>query len=66
MALWSLGENPEVTSANEYPPMTPGTFEVQVIYLVDDEHLVSLDEKERTTIWEGKLISNTIEFTIGK
>lgn len=65
MALWSLGENPEITSANEYPPMTPGTFELQVIYQVDDGHLLNLDEQERTSIWKGKLISNTIEFSIG-
>jgi hypothetical protein len=64
VALWSLGENPEVTHANEYPPMTQGMFKVQVIYQVNDEHLIRLDEEERITIWKGKLFSNTIKLSI--
>lgn len=63
-ALWSLGENPAVTSASEYSPMTPGTFEVQVIYHVDDRHLINLDAEKRETVWRGELTSNRIQFSI--
>lgn len=63
-ALWSLGENPEITSVNEYSIMTQGTFKVQVIYHVDKKHLISLAEAESSNIWKGQLISNIIEISI--
>ncbi|MCZ7406260.1 MAG: hypothetical protein O8C67_15215 [Candidatus Methanoperedens sp.] len=63
-ALWSLGENPEITSLNEYPIMTRGTFKVQVIYHVDKKHLISLGEAESSDVWTGQLISNIIEIFI--
>jgi len=62
-ALWSLGENPELYMS-EYPPMTPGDFQVQVIYRVNEKHLISLNEAERTEVWRGELVSNTIELSI--
>jgi hypothetical protein len=63
-ALWSVGENPEITSASEYPLVTQGTFKVQVIYHVDKKHLLSLGELESSTVWNGQLISNTTEISI--
>ena len=63
-ALWSLGENPEITSVNEYPIMTQGTFKVQVIYHVDKKHLISMGETESSDVWKGQLISNIIEISI--
>jgi len=63
-ALWSLGENPEETFASEYPSMSQGTFEVKVSYRVDESHLINLDEGERSAVWKGQLISNTIELSI--
>jgi len=62
--LWSLGENAEIGSANEYPVVIPGKYEVQVIYTVNQNHLISLNEAERSTIWTGRLSSNTIEILI--
>lgn len=62
-ALWSLGEDPEIY-ASEYPPITPGTFRVQVIYRVNEKHLISLNEAERATVWQGELGSNIIEISI--
>jgi hypothetical protein len=63
-ALWSFGENPAITSASEYPAVTPGIFRVHVSYHVDTRHMVSLSEATRSTVWEGRLISNTIEIAI--
>jgi hypothetical protein len=63
IALWSLGENPEITSVNEYPPIIPGLYKIHAIYQVDDAHLISLTGEERTSIWKGKLISNTISIS---
>jgi hypothetical protein len=64
LALWSLGENPEINSLNEYPVMRHGTFKVQVIYQVDKEHLISLSQQERSAIWKGQLISNIIDISV--
>lgn len=61
--LWSLGEDPELT-ATEYPPVTPGTFKLQVAYHVTQRHLISLSEAERSTVWQGQLTSNIIEISI--
>ena len=63
-ALWSLGENPELSAANEYPFIAQGTFKVQVIYHVGKEHLMGLREAEVSTVWKGELISNTIEIVL--
>jgi hypothetical protein len=63
-ALWVFGENPEITSVNKYPLMTPGTFKVKVIYHVYAKQLASLGETESSTIWMGELISNTIEISV--
>lgn len=64
VTLWNLGENPEITSVNEYPPVTRGTFKIQAFYHVNETHLTSLRESEKSGIWKGKLISNTIEVSI--
>jgi gamma-glutamylcyclotransferase (GGCT)/AIG2-like uncharacterized protein YtfP len=64
LALWSLGEDPEMNAINEYPAMMRGNFKIQVIYHVDKQHLISLDEVERPTVWKGKLISNDIDISI--
>lgn len=64
LALWNLGENPEITSVNEYPVMIRGTFKVQVVYHVDKQHLISLGEAESSAVWKGKLISNNINISI--
>lgn len=63
-ALWCLGENPEITSASEYPSVTPGNFKIRVIYHINNIHLVSLNELESSSIWKGQLISNTIEISM--
>ena len=63
-ALWSLGENPEITDASEYPLMARGAFKVQVIYHVGKKQLISLDEAKGSTVWQGQLISHTIEISI--
>lgn len=64
LALWNLGENPEITSVNEYPPLTKGTFKIQAVYHVNEKHLSSLGEFEKSGIWKGQLISNNIEVSI--
>lgn len=63
-ALWSFGENPEVTSVNEYPPMAQGSFMVRVVYRVNQQHLTGLEKAESSTVWKGQLISNMIEVSI--
>lgn len=63
-ALWNFGENPEVLSANEYPPVTPGRYTVRIVYRVSKEQLDRLSENERSTIWTGRLVSNPLEITI--
>lgn len=63
-ALWSLGEDPVVASANEYPPMSSGAFRVEAVYRVEDRHLLNLDKAERPTVLQGELISNTIDILI--
>jgi hypothetical protein len=64
LALWSLGEDPEMNAINEYPAMMRGNFKIQVIYHVDKQHLISLGEVERPAVWKGKLISNDIDISI--
>ena len=64
VALWSFGENPEVASANEYPPVAPGAYTVRIVYRVSKEHLNKLGEDQRTSIWTGRLVSNPVEITI--
>ena len=63
-ALWNLGEDPAEASANEYPPMLAGTFNVAAVYHVDDRHLVSLDAAERPYVWRGELKSSTTEIVV--
>lgn len=65
VAFWNLGEDPVLASANEYPKVTPGKFKLQVVYLIDKSHLTSLTESESAGVWNGKLISNTLEISIG-
>jgi len=62
-ALWNFGEDPEIYSS-EYPAMSPGKFRVQVIYCVTEQHLISLSEAERVTVWQGGLPSNILEISI--
>jgi hypothetical protein len=64
VALWSLGENPQITDANEYPSMLPGTYTVQVSYRVNKKHLISLPETESLAVWQGQLTSNTLQISI--
>jgi hypothetical protein len=63
-ALWSLGENPEITLASEYPVTSQGTFKVWVLYRVDEKNLASLSPADRSTVWKGELTSNTIEIVL--
>ncbi|HMH53881.1 MAG TPA: hypothetical protein VK548_26855 [Candidatus Acidoferrum sp.] len=63
-ALWSLGEDPEITAASEYPRVTRGRFTARVVYRVDDNHLMGLTEAESRTVWKGQLTSNTIEISM--
>jgi hypothetical protein len=63
-AIWIFGENPEITSVNEYPLMTRGTFKVKIVYHVYAKQLANLGEAEGSTVWIGESISNTIEITV--
>jgi hypothetical protein len=63
-ALWNLGEDPAEASANEYPLVSAGTFNVTAVYHVDDRHLINLDAAERPAVWRGELKSNTTEIVV--
>ena len=64
LALWNFGENPEITSASEYALVSQGTFKLEIIYHVSSANLISLSEAESSTVWNGQLISNTIEISV--
>lgn len=62
--LWNFGEDPAVTSASEYPPMTAGTYTVTARYRVDEAYLINLDQPQAAAVWRGELVSNAIELQV--